>query len=249
MSVRRSTGGAGASPSASSRARMNRSSAPRGHASSATAGGSAASTGCHAQCSRRRFSRSNGSDGSGVPAATVAASGHGAPISTHAIRLSTCAGARAPVGGINTGRPCTRCTRGLACGSPGTTAGPLSPPASSPSRLSSRSPPNGVSNAAPWHWKHCSASSGRISVSKNSTCSGPGPAGWAPAWTPATRATVTPRSTALILKLIVPRTLAPGRPRRKRRTGLIGSTGTGPISRAARHGVTGGAVARKLYSP
>ena len=189
---------------------MNRSIAPRGHASSPTAGGSPGSTGCHAQWVRRRLSRSNGSDGSGVSAAVVVASGHGAPISTHAIRLSTCPGPRAPVGGISTGRPCTRCTSGLAWGSPGTTAGPLSPPASSPSRLSSRSPPNGVSSAAPWHWKHCSASSGRISVSKNSICSGLGPAAWPPAWTPATRATVRPKSAAQDLKLILPGTVPPG---------------------------------------
>ena len=56
-----------------------------------------------------------------------------------------------PVGGISIGRPWSRSTSALSAGRPGTTAGPESPPASSPSRLSSRSPPNGGSTRPLWH--------------------------------------------------------------------------------------------------
>ena len=52
----------------------------------------------------------------------------------------------------------------LPCGSPGTTAGPFSPPASIPSRESSRSPP--LAFFAPWHFTHVPASTGRTLSSK-----------------------------------------------------------------------------------
>ena len=45
----------------------------------------------------------------------------------------------------------TDLTSGLFAGSPGTTAGPLAPPRSTPSRVSSRSSPLIFFASAPWH--------------------------------------------------------------------------------------------------
>ena len=146
---------------------MKASTGSRTQASSRTAGTSTARTGCHAQWAVRRASRSNGSDGSGG-SADAAVSGQGAPISTQRASAAIRSSGSAPVGGMSNGRPCSRCTSALSPGRPGTIAGPLSPPASSPVRLSSRNPPNPV--PAAWHPKQFSASSGRISFSKNSTC-------------------------------------------------------------------------------
>ena len=211
ISVRRSTGGAGSSPSASSRARMNRSTAPRGHASSPTAGGSAGSTGLP------RPMRA-------APLVQIERLGR----VRRTRRRCRVLGPRRPH--LDPGNQALHRRRVQGAGRRHQHGPPLHPlherarvrvarhhrgPAVALPRAARRgcraaAPPKGVSSPAPWHWKHCSASSGRISVSKNSICSGLGPAGWAPARTPATRATARPRSAAQDLKLIVPRTLAPG---------------------------------------
>src|SRR4051812_15031175 len=76
----------------------------------------------------------------------------------------------------------------LSAGRPGTTAGPLSPPLRSPSRLSSNSPPLSFlifAASAEWHFRQCSARAGRIFFSKKSV---PGSAAAGRANRPATAA-------------------------------------------------------------
>src|SRR5438309_3393888 len=51
-------------------------------------------------------------------------------------------------------------------------AGPVSPPASMLLSESRRRRPFGFLTSAPWHLKHCSASTGRILVSKNLAAAG-----------------------------------------------------------------------------
>ena len=80
----------------------------------------------------------------------------------------------------------------LSSGLPGTPPGPLSPPLSTASRLSSRKPDDCF--FGPWHLTHCSSRIGRTRDSKNSIASGgndrsagrrgtPSPAAKAPAGT------------------------------------------------------------------
>ena len=61
----------------------------------------------------------------------------------------------------------SRGSGGSSSGSPGTMAGPVSPPLSIASRESSRSPP---SRSSTWHSPHVSISTGRMLASKNSIC-------------------------------------------------------------------------------
>ena len=60
----------------------------------------------------------------------------------------------------------------LSSRSPGTTAGPVSPPFRRPSRLSTSKPPLTFSAPLAWHLAHFVTSTGRILVSKNLSCSG-----------------------------------------------------------------------------
>ncbi len=163
MSVRRSAGGDGAIPLASSRARMNASTGDWTHDRSLTAGAAAGRIGRNAQCSAAE---------SLPPEATLAFAGQGAPIATHRLSIATSASGSLPFGGIF--RSSWRCTTAwiirLSSGRDGTTAGPESPPLSIASRLSSRRLDDCF--FGPWQLTHFSTRIGRIRASKNSAASG-----------------------------------------------------------------------------
>ena len=112
------------------------------------------SSGASAQWSRARGLACSGSTG------TIAPSGCGAPASTQAASSATSSSESGPSGGIascsSTRR--TACTSRLVSADPGTSTGPVPPPAASPSRESSLRLASCVS--APWHSWQRAANSG-----------------------------------------------------------------------------------------
>src|SRR5262249_47037689 len=84
----------------------------------------------------------------------------------------------------------------LSSGCPGTTAGPLRPPARAAARESSRSPP--LTFAGPWHSWHRAASRGRTSFSKNSTPAASGSSPRGPAATRPSSAGAPPATRSLV---------------------------------------------------
>ena len=107
--------------------------------------------------------------------------GQVAPSATHAARSALAGSGNGLPGGILSASSAwlTAWISRLPFGSPGTTAGPPSPPSSIASRESSRSPP--LAFFAPWHLTHVPASTGRTLSSKNASgsspaqCNGPPP--------------------------------------------------------------------------
>ena len=156
-----SAGGAGFRPAASSLASTNRSRSDIGHRPSFTAGTGDLPTGRRAQNS------------AGSAAATFAAPGNGAPLSTHAARSAISESFSFPSGGIFSTPSEWRIARRsrLSSGLTGTMSGfPEPPPFLSAPAESSRRPD--ICLSAPWHLRHFSASSGRMRVSKNRPSSG-----------------------------------------------------------------------------
>jgi hypothetical protein len=93
-------------------------------------------------------------------------SGQGAPASIHFSTTAIWSPGRSVPGGISIPLSClSALTSRLLAGSPGTIAGPLSPPCMSAARESSRSPDSDLSS--PWHFTHFSSKSGRICPSKS----------------------------------------------------------------------------------
>ena len=166
----------GRRPAASRRARMKRSIGVRFQAGSATAGGVGAARGATLQkrppsaavipCAWPGRRRGRGS--------TKPSRGSWAPRRTQAATNSISSGASLPSGGICGAPASQRIARikRLWSGSPGTIAGPESPPWAQPSRRSSRRPPL-ISSSAAWHPRQRAASSGAIdSVKPGSTTAG-----------------------------------------------------------------------------
>jgi hypothetical protein len=73
-----------------------------------------------------------------LPGNAVESRGSGAPMSTHVARSAMTSGGSISLGGIFVFSWRTAWTSRLSFDLPGTTAGPVSPPARTPSRLSSR---------------------------------------------------------------------------------------------------------------
>src|SRR5688572_29072838 len=97
----------------------------------------------------------------------VEASGHLAPAAIQAFKSATTCGGSACLGGIctNSFSSCLMAIESrLPSASPGVTAGPLSPPLNTPSRVSSRKPP--LALVGPWHSTQLAASTGRTFDSK-----------------------------------------------------------------------------------
>ena len=149
--MRGSASATGFSPFASSAASRKRSTSVSAHASSFTVGGAVFFGGWNAQ-NCRPFSMSMARS-LAVFDRPLSPRGSGAPIFTHSSKSATTAAGSFCLGGIFS--PSSVCRRAvmsrLFSGVPGTTLAPLSPPARSPSRVSSSSPPLSFSALAEWH--------------------------------------------------------------------------------------------------
>ena len=97
----------------------------------------------------------------------IAAPGQTAPASTQRATAATVAAGSGPSGGISMSASGeSTCTSRLAAASPGTIAGPLSPPVISACREVNCSPDSDFSS--PWHFAHLATNSGRTCCSKRS---------------------------------------------------------------------------------
>ena len=150
-SFSRLSGAEGVTPAASCFARTKRSTGERVHAAFFTAGGAPAASGANDRNPRScatlisRFAFPFGPE-----------RGSGRPISTHFVRSAITSSASLCFGGICVSGSLQRTafTSRLSSGLPGTTAGPVSPPASTPSRVSRKNPPFSLPSAcasAEWH--------------------------------------------------------------------------------------------------
>src|SRR6185295_11939710 len=112
-----------------------------GQAPFLTEGGGSARSGCQAQWSALRWARLNSVFFAAAPAPSPF--GQGAPRFTHWVRSAICSAGSFPFGGMRSSTFLyeTASTSRLLSRLPGTRAGPVSPPLSAASRLSSRRPP------------------------------------------------------------------------------------------------------------
>ena len=146
--VRRSAGGAGGSPFASSFARRKRSIGLRTCDGFRVIGTAGSRTGWNAQWS----DRIGPARGRATTAVSAFSSGSGAPRFTHSSSNATSDCGSLLSGGIfDSPAYFTDWTRRLPFGLPDTTTGPLSPPLRMPSRVSRSSPPFTFSAWAEWH--------------------------------------------------------------------------------------------------
>ncbi len=148
-----SAAGDGFNPAFSNRARMNASTGFVPSTCNLELGTWNCPIGFHAQCMAFRWARSKSSPFPGGGGGGGTSFGHGAPSFTHASSAAMASAGSLPTGGMSMSLFVyfTASISLLLAGSPGTRAGPPSPPSSSNFRPSTRSPPFTFLLWAEWH--------------------------------------------------------------------------------------------------